>query len=597
MDSATVPLIAVLFMLSVLCQWLAWRMRLPAILLLLLTGICAGPLLHLVRPEELLGELLFPFVSLSVAIILFEGSLTLKFREIRGLHAVVRNMVSFGMAATWLITALATKLFLEVSWEVATLFGAIMVVTGPTVVAPILRTVRPVSSVANILKWESIVIDPIGATLAVLVFEFIISGGGQQALGHTLQTFAYLVFMGALIGCAAGFFLGLCLRYHIIPEFLHNVATLGLVFGTFALANHFQPESGLVTVTVFGIWLANMKDVDLEYILAFKETLSILLISLLFIILAARLDIAALEGLGWKALLICLVIQFLARPLNIVVSTWKSNLSRAEKHFLAWIAPRGIVAAAISSLFALKLQNYGHDDAAVLVPLTFMIIIFTVLLQSLTAYPIARILKITLPEPDGFLIVGGNRLARAIARALQNLGKNTVVIDNSRRPITDAGQSHAPLHRGRSLTERTGGDIEPAGLGTLLALSSRESENIAAAYHYRQEFGTNNIYVLAPKATAKNRQTLRFSGKTLFDSSAGYARLEHMLAEGAEIRHISLNAKFAVDDFRRHHGPQALPLFAVDPKKQVHFFNSHNPPQPHKNWLLYYLGPAAPPPS
>ncbi len=595
MDNASVPLIALLFLLCFLCQWLAWRIRLPAILLLLLTGIAAGPLLKLVQPEELLGELFFPFVSLSVAIILFEGSLTLKVREIRGLHAVVRNMVSFGMAATWLITTLATKLFLEISWEVATLFGAIMVVTGPTVVAPILRTVRPVSSVANILKWESIVIDPIGATLAVLVFEFIISGGGQQALGHTLLTFAYLVFIGALIGCAAGFFLGMCLRYHIIPEFLHNVAALGLVFGSFALANHFQAESGLVAVTVFGIWLANMKDVDLEYILAFKETLSILLISLLFIILAARLDVAALESLGWKALLLCVVIQFLARPLNIVVSTWNSNLSQAEKHFLAWIAPRGIVAAAISSLFALKLQNYGHADAALLVPLTFVVIIFTVLLQSLTAYPIARMLKITLPEPDGFFIVGGNRLARAIAEALLELKKHVVVVDNSRRHIAAVTPIPSAAYSNRSLSERSGGDVELAGLGTLLALSHRESENIAAAYHYRQEFGKNNIYVLPARSVERDRHSLHFSGKTLFDPPASYAQLEHMITEGAEILHTPLTIKYTLEDFSRRHGRRSLPLFAVDPKGQVHFFNNQSPPHPEKNWIIYYLGHADPP--
>lgn len=592
MDKVTVPLIALLFILCVLCQWLAWRIRLPAILLLLLTGIAAGPMLKLVQPEELLGDLLFPFVSLSVAIILFEGSLTLKFREIRGLHAVVRNMVSFGMAATWLITTLATKLFVEVSWEVATLFGAIMVVTGPTVVAPILRTVRPVSSVANILKWESIVIDPIGATLAVLVFEFIISGGGQQALGHTLLIFAYLVFMGTLIGCAAGFFLGMCLRYHIIPEFLHNVATLGLVFGSFALANYFQAESGLVAVTVFGIWLANMKNVDLEYILAFKETLSILLISLLFIILAARLDIAALERLGWKALLICAVLQFLARPLSIAVSTWRSSLSRAETYFLAWIAPRGIVAAAISSLFALKLQNYGHADAALLVPLTFVVIIFTVMLQSLTAYPIARMLKITLPEADGFLIVGGNRLARAIAETLVDLKKNVIVVDNSRRNTPEIRRIPGPVYSNRSLSERTGGDVELAGLGTLLALSHRESENIAAAYHYRQELGKNNIYVLPAQAEGKHRHNLRFSGKTLFDPPASYVRLEHMITDGAEILHTTQTAKYTLEDFRRRHGRQTLPLFAVDPRQQVHFFNNQSSPQPEKNWIVYYLGHA-----
>lgn len=599
MNIESIPLIALVFIFCALCQVAAWRVRMPPILFLLLAGILAGPVLGAIRPEAFLGDLFFPFVSLSVAIILFEGSLNLKLKEIRGLHRVVRNMVSYGMAVTWLITTLVTRLLLDVSWEVATLFGAIMVVTGPTVVAPILRTVRPVPSVANILKWESIVIDPIGASLAVLVFEFIYIGGGQQAVGHSLITFSQLLIVGSLIGVTAGYLFGLCLRYHVIPEFLHNVCALGLVFGSFALSNALQPESGLVTVTVFGLWLTNMKGVDLEHILAFKETLSILLISLLFIVLAARIDLAALQQLGWKALLICLVVQFLARPLCVIVSTLGSTLSKAERYFMAWIAPRGIVAAAIASLFALELENYGYGDAIILVPLTFTVIIFTVLLQSLTAVPIANLLRVTLPEPDGFLIIGSNQLARAIARSLLELDIKVMIADSSREGIARAEEADIPVYRGNPLSEHATYNLEMDGLGTLLALSAHESENVAAIFHYRQEFGKNNIYALLPTpATKRNNDTVKrrtmpqLRGKTLFSDKVGYQQLLGMIERGATVRRISLEDTFDANDFHKNYGQEAVPLFGIDPRNKAHCFSTEDRLQMGKGWKIIYLGTA-----
>ena len=569
----------------------------PPILFLLLTGVLFGPVLGVVRPEEFLGELFNPFVSLSVAIILFEGSLNLKIKGIRGLHKVVRNMVSFGMVVTWITTTVATKFLLDISWEVATLFGAIVVVTGPTVVAPILRTVRPVSSIGNILKWESIVIDPIGASLAVLVFEFIVIGGGREALGHTLVIFAQLLIIGSAIGMLAGYLFGLCLRYHLIPEYLHNVCALGLVFASFALADSFQPESGLVSVTVFGVLLANMKGVDLQHILAFKETLSILLISLLFIVLAARIDFADLLQLGWKALVICLVIQIVARPLCIMVSTIGSTLSQAERNFLAWIAPRGIVAAAISSLFALKLENYGHEDAVILVPLTFTVIIFTVLLQSLTALPVAKFLKVTLPAPNGFLIVGSNRLSRAIAKTFLELKVKVLIADNSRERIFKAEEENIPSYFGNPLFEKVGYNLELVGLGRLLALSAHENENIAATLHYLQEFGKNNIYSLTITSQNNNRMNLpadsgffKLHGKTLFNKNVSYQVLSKMIERGAKIRSIFLSEKFDFYRFYISYGEEAVPLFCIDPHDRVYCFSVEDSLPINEGWRILYLG-------
>ncbi|GAB6194092.1 cation:proton antiporter [Desulfocastanea catecholica] len=593
----TLIIIASSFAVCTFCQWLAWRVRLPAILFLLLAGILVGPVLQIFDPEQLMGELFFPFVSLSVAIILFEGSLTLKFREIPGLQSVVRNMLSFGLVITWLITTVAARLAIGISWELAFLFGAITVVTGPTVIAPLLRTVRPTAPVANILRWEGIVIDPIGASLAVLVYEFIISGGGQQAWGHTLLAFAGIIVVGVSIGVGCGYCFGLVLRNHWLPGFLQNVATLGLVFFSFVLANTLQAESGLVAVTVLGMWLANMPGVDLEEILEFKESLSVLLISLLFLMLAARLDIASLKEIGWAAVLVFLAVQFLARPLNILFSTLGSQLSLPERYLLAWIAPRGIVAASIASLFAIKLEQIGFADARFLIPLTFTVIIGTVLLQSTTARPIARRLGVALPEPRGFLIVGANLVARKIAKALAENGVRVLLADTGLENIKKARSEGLDTYFGNPLSGHIDRHMHLTGIGRMLALSPYASENIAALMHYRMELGRNSVYMLqSTRAEEQDDKEMGVpterKGKVLFGSAVTYGFLFDALTGGGEIRTSTFTEQFTYEMFVEQAGEQIVQLFVIDAKGRVTVRGDNDRVRPEPGWAVIALFPA-----
>lgn len=582
-----------LFVTCSLCQWVAWRVKLPAIIFLLLSGILAGPVLGLIQPDELLGDLFIPFVSLSVAIILFEGSLTLRFREILGLQSVVRNMLSYGLLVTWIITTVSTRYAMDLSWEISFLFGAVTVVTGPTVIIPLLRTVRPTSAVANILRWEGIVIDPIGASLAVLVYEFIISGGGQEALGKTLLTFGEIVTIGAVIGLAGGYVFGLLIRHHWLPEFLHNITTLSFVFGSFVISNTLQPESGLVTVTIMGITLANMEDVDIKDILNFKESLSILLISLLFVILAARLDPASIMHLGWPAFFVFLAIQFLARPLNVQVSSIGSKLTWPERHLLAWIAPRGIIAAAISALFAIQLEKAGFADASHLVPLTFFIIIATVLVQSTTARPLAKWLGVAEPEPKGFLIIGANIVARAIAAAFIKNDLRVVVADTSKENLLKAKLDGAQIYLGNPISEHADHNLNLIGIGSMLAITPHESMNVAAALHYRMELGRYNVFFLqtSPADKIPDRVTLsrKIHSEILFGRDITYSSLAAALSVGGEIRTSKLTADFGYDDFVLKHDALATPLFAIDPKKRVHIITEKRRIHPESGWSIIYL--------
>ncbi|MDH4332260.1 MAG: cation:proton antiporter [Desulfobulbaceae bacterium] len=586
-------LAAVVFV-GILCQWFAWRVKLPAILFLLFAGIIAGPLTGWLNSDALFGDLLFPFISLSVAVILFEGSLTLRFHQIAGLGRVVRNMISFGLLVTWLITATATRLVFDFPWSLALLFGAITSVTGPTVIVPMLRTVKPSAAVANILRWEGIVIDPIGATLAVLVYEFILSGSSGNAMSHTLLAFARLIGIGLLLGSLAGYIYGNILRRHWLPEFLHNVATLGLVIFVFAVSNSIQHESGLLSVTVMGIWLANMRDVSLEEILDFKESLSVLLISVLFIVLAARLDFQRFLHLGWQVGFIFLSIQFLSRPLSVMISALGSKLSWPERHLLAWIAPRGIVAAAISALFAIKLAAAGHNEAELLVPLTFSVIIGTVVLQSATARFIAKKLGVAEPEPRGFLIIGANPVARVIGKALQQAEFRVLLVDSSWDNISKARMEGLPTYYGEPVSEHADRNLDLVGIGKLLALSPRGALNTLSCMHYRMELGSKAVFAIQAAAdlemTKERKAISRRHWQVLFGPEVTFSSLAKALThDGWEMRSTTLSQAFDFIAYQQLYEQRSVPLFAVTPKGQIEVFSVEERLNPQPGWTIIGL--------
>lgn len=579
--------------LAALCsQWLAWRLRLPAILFLLLSGILAGPVLGVLDPGALFGPLLFPLTSLAVALILFEGSLTLHLSEWREIGSVVRRMVTLGALATWVVIAVATHLLLGFSWELAVLFGSLTLVTGPTVIVPMLRVVRPRASVANILRWEGIVIDPIGALAAVVTFSFIVSRD-QGGWSQSLATFAGVIGCGTLLGVLGGWALGVVLRRHWLPEYLHNLAALAAVLGVFIASNLLVHESGLLAVTLMGMWLANMRGVDVKPILHFKENLSVLLISGLFILLAARLDLKALLALGPATLALLAVIQFIARPLNIGLSTLGSALGWRERALLAWIAPRGIVAAAVSAIFALRLQEHGDPNAQLLVPLTFLVIIGTVVLQSATARPLARLLGVAEPAPAGFLIIGANPVARALGKALNQLGSRVLLTDSSWENIRAARMDGLPTYFGNPTSQHADAHLDLVGLGHLLALSPSSEMNALACMRFRHDFAEPRRFTLPSGADSrrsdKHRSSEQVRGRELGLPALTYPQFASRLGRGAEIRITTLTEAFDWAAYQAFHGNRATLLLARDTRGWVHIAGPSQALEPQPGWSLVAL--------
>jgi NhaP-type Na+/H+ or K+/H+ antiporter len=598
MNQEAVVALSVIGIVAILCQWFAWWIKLPSILFLLIAGIVLGPLTGWLDPEALFGDLLFPMVSLAVAVILFEGSLTLKFEDIRGLQKVVRNILTIGVVITWFLIAIATHFLLDFSWGLSILFGAIMVVTGPTVIVPMLRTVRPNSTISNILRWEGIVIDPLGAILAVLVFEALLSiqMQGHASVAHTIYMFGKTIAAGVIIGAIAGYLFGIVLRRHWLPEYLHNVSTLALVFGTFALSNEISEESGLLTVTVLGIWLANMKNVSVDNILDFKEDLSILLISGLFILLAARLNFDSFQQLGLGAVLLFLFIQFIARPVKVFLSTIGSELTWQEKTMISWIGPRGIVAAAVTALFALRLQDIGMENADLLVPLAFAIIIGTVVLQGSTAKFIANWLGVAEPDDSGFLIIGANPVARVIAKALKDNDFRIRLTDASWSNVKEARMSGLDTYYGNAVSEHADRHLDLIGLGQVLALTPQSELNALAGMRYKTEFGSNHVYFLSTdkekdkdSSDIKSRQAVSHDSHVLFGDDITYAKLASLISRGAKIKQTKLTENFSFDDYLQQYGRRVTPLFAFNPRKRLRFFTAAQTPSPETGWTIVSL--------
>ncbi len=497
--------------LGVLAQWIAWRTRVPAILPLIVMGLCIGPIAEYYFGHKFIDPVysahsphgLFPqhsffhFIELSIGIILFEGGLTLRRKEIAEVGPSILRLITLGSLVTFIGAGLAAYFILGLSLQVAFLFGSLVIVTGPTVIAPILRNVPLNKNVGTVLKWEGILIDPIGALAAVLVFEFILAG----LAGHTAQftqeafiNFFQILFTGFAVGFGMAYFLYVMLKNKLIPHYLIHVFPLALVLGAFVLSNIVAHDSGLLTVVVMGMTLGNMEVPHFKNILDFKESITILLISILFIVLSANINVEQLMLINVPMLIVFAILVFVIRPLGVFLSTHKSALNVNEKLFISWVGPRGIVAAGIASLFGLKLTAQGVPGAEIIAPFVFLVVLGTVILNATTARFMARILKVTLAASDGVIIIGASAGARLIGKYLKDNGRQVVLVDRSAASIKKAKAMGLECIEedviAGDLTER----FELLSVGYLLALTSNDYVNATACEKYQDNFGENGTY-------------------------------------------------------------------------------------------------------
>lgn len=588
-ESILIGITSIIFF-GVGAQWVGWKFKLPAILLLLLFGLLAGPILGLVKPDQLMGDLLTPFINISVAIILFEGGLSLKFSELKNVGGTIGNLVSIGVLITWVLTSVSAYVFFGFGWELAVLLGAILIVTGPTVIVPLLRQVRPSGQVGSILKWEGIVIDPIGAMIAVLVYEVILTSGFSEATSLAFMSIFKTILFGSLLGLAGAGVLYALLKKHLLPDFLQNPVSLMIVVLIFTISDIFQHESGLWATTLMGVVLANQTAARIHHIIEFKENIRLLLLSALFILLAARVELSNLLGnLNLKMLAFLAILIFLIRPASVYISTIFSPINWKERLFLSWMAPRGVVAASISSIFAISLMQNGYPEANQLISIVFITIISTVAIYGLTAPWVARKLGVAKPTPRGFLIIGAHEWAIEMATELEEYDVKVLIADSNRKSISDAKSEGLDTYYGNVLSESALDELNLDGIGKLLSLTPNDEVNTLAAIRFSELFDRSNVFQLASGSNGESEEdeeeTIK-TGRILFQKNATYETITALYESGKIIRSTQLTETFTLEEFKETHGDDAIPMFLVQDDESIQPFTTDIPPVPKPENIL-----------
>ncbi len=550
--------LASLVILGIAAQWIAWRTKVPAILPLILIGLFFGPVSSLfeadgskwIEPvyDPELGQGLFPgeslfyFVSLSIGIILFEGGLTLKLKEIRIVGPTIMRIISVGSLVTFVGGALITHFLLGLSWQISFLFSGLIIVTGPTVIAPILRNLPLKRNVATVLKWEGILIDPIGALVAVLVYDFIISGEEEMFTIHAVMSFLKIVIVGISLGFTAAHLLNFMIKRNLIPHYLLNVFTLALVLGIFVESDILEHESGLLSVVIMGMVLGNLNVPELKNILDFKESVSVLLISILFILLAANFNIEDLYLLlDWRVLILFLFIILILRPVSIFVSSYQSTLKYKEKIFISWVGPRGIVAAGVASLFGIKLTG-KVEGAEYIAPLVFMVVAGTVLINATTARIVARWLGVVKDKAEGILIVGANKAARLIASYLQSQGKSVVIIDRSAILVQKAQNEGLNAIEEDIYSETLADNFELLEIGELMAMTGSAEVNEFAVERFEKQLGNQMVHRLISQDEMKGPRN-KIPDNGLFSCVDDYLNISEVVRDYPAIHELTVDSK------------------------------------------------------
>ena len=598
--------LASIIILGIIAQWVAWKFKIPAILPLILIGLFVGPIstflsedgTQWIQPiwngEKGLfpGESLFYFVSLAIGIILFEGGLTLKRDEITKVGSVIGKLITLGSLITFLGAGIASYYVFGLPLKIAFLFSALIIVTGPTVITPILRNIPLKKDVSAVLKWEGILIDPIGALVAVLVFEFI--SIEDHNAGYTREAFiefGKIVLIGFAFGISGGYALYVAIKKKLIPHYLLNVVSLSVVLLVFVQSDLFAHESGLLSVVIMGMFLGNSDLPNLKELLYFKESLSVLLISILFILLAANISLDdMLLVYNWQTGVLLAIIIFVLRPLGVFLSTANSSLKTNEKLFISWVGPRGIVAAGIASLFGTKLVKLGEPGAEYITPLVFAVVLVTVVLNATTARLFAKTVGVFLKKSEGVLIVGASKFSRLIATYLQKNNRHVVLLDTNVFNINRAKELGLEAINADIYSVELRDNIELNDIGYLLAMTGSDEINGEAISRFGKEFGETGTYRLM---TSKELQTSESNfSEALFSNTHDYSKFTHVANTYPSIQEIPVGS---LDEFNRflkviEKEDNSIALFL---KKPLGFLETLNLPVKEaidKGSFLVYIG-------
>lgn len=591
--------IALIGALGIGSQWIAWRTNWPAIVLMSVAGLIVGPFWAmaagepLINPEADFGELLRPTIAIAVGIILFEGGLNLNFTELRGAGQAVRRLIFVGAPVGGLLGALASHYVAGLPWDIAFLFGGLMVVTGPTVIIPLLRQSKLAGRSGAVLRWEGIVNDPIGALLAVLVYEVIrfLSEGRTWVDAATWIVLSAVA--GAVLGIAAGWLLAWAFRKGHVPEFLKAPVVLAAVLAVFVTADLIAHETGLLAVTVFGVMIANSRIASIEEMRRFKESIAVILVSGVFVILTASLTPEVITSVDLSILLFVVTMMFVVRPITVFVSTVGTKLTWAERSLVAWIAPRGIVAVAVAGFFASELTALGRPEGAQLVPLAFAMVFATVVAHGFTIKPLSQRLNLATKGPEGVLIAGANPWSLGLAKAIHELGVPVVIADSNWRRLRAARLEGLKVYFGEVLSEHADHRLDHSQLGHLIASTPNDAYNSLICVEYAPEFGRHRVWQLSGlEKEDRDAKAISFTarGRTLIGPGRGFDAVSQDWWRGWRFRATPLTAEYKLEDLRKDR-PDADFIMERRPDNSIAFIGANSPARGGPGAVIVTYGP------
>lgn len=538
---------------GVVAQWLAWRYRIPAIVVLTIFGILLGPLSGVLQPSEDFGSLLNPFVKLAVAVILFEGGLNLHLHELKDAGVGVRRLITLGPILAFGLGSGAAHFVGGLSWPVALVFGAITIVTGPTVIMPLLRHARLRPKTASILKWEGIVNDPVGALLAVVLFEyFTLADTGSTGVSLAAEMIKTIIAAGTF-GGLAGYMLGKAYRLGYFPEYLKGPTALAAVLFVYAGANILHEEAGLMSATALGLVLGNMNLPSIEELRRLKEYITVILVSGLFLVLTADLDPTLLIEMDWRSWALFAVLIFVVRPITVFAATAGAGLDLEDRLLVGWIAPRGIVAAAVAGAFSVRMVEAGYEDAEILLPLVFALIIVTVTLHGFSIGRVARHLGIASQKQNGIIIVGASPWTIDLASNLYELEIPVTLVDSSWHRLRPARLAGLPIYFGQVISASADETLDLSSMGYLLAATDNDAYNALVCTRFGNEFGRSRVFQIpmpAPEQHERKGLISGLRGQSAFAGTAIYEEILHRFFQGWRFQKTRFTDSYTFNNYK-----------------------------------------------
>lgn len=569
--------IALIGALGIAAQWAAWRFRVPSVVLLAVAGVIAGPATGLIDPAVDFGDLLRPLVAVAVAIILFEGGLTLNFHEIRHTAIAVRRMVLIGAPLGWILGAGAAHYVAGLSWETSAVFGGILVVTGPTVIVPLLRAARLKRNVGSVLRWEGIINDPIGALFAVIAYEVVAAVSHAESAGALILTILAAAIAAIAIGAVMGLAIVQIFRRGWVPEFLKAPLLLASVLAGYVAANFLVEEAGLLTVTVMGVVIGNSRLASLEEIRRFKENMTVLLVSGVFIILTATITPEMISRLDWRAAAFMAVLLLVVRPLTVMISTMGSGLTLQERALISWIAPRGVVAVAVSGLFGTALVELGYVDGADMVALAFIVVFTTIVLHGFSLRWLARRLDLISAVAPGVLIVGASPWAVHLAAKLKELDIPVMIADASWQRLRRARMAGVESFYGDVLGETAEESLEFNQFDFMLAATDDDAYNALVYSNYSPTIGRGHVMVLNP-GHERSEYLPGLNGEVVFGELDFWEIADHA-RQGWSFVAPKITDEASLDRIVEMRGGDFVPLLLKSENGRLAFFSDKKAPK------------------